>query len=118
MRCSKCGSDNRAERKFCAKCGGPLAPLCPKCGASNEPGEDFCGECGTSLSPPLAVPTEPTKTAEPLIRIRPEALPASFDGERKTVTALFADIRGSMELMEDLDPEEARAIIDPALKLM
>ena len=40
------------------------------------------------------------------------------DGERKTVTALFADIKGSTELMEDLDPEEARAIIDPALKLM
>jgi class 3 adenylate cyclase len=34
------------------------------------------------------------------------------------VTALFADIKGSMELMEDLDPEEARAIVDPALKLM
>jgi len=36
----------------------------------------------------------------------------------KTVTALFADIKGSMDLMEELDPEEARAIIDPALKLM
>jgi class 3 adenylate cyclase len=40
------------------------------------------------------------------------------DGERKTVTALFADIKGSIELMEDLDPEEARALIDPALHLM
>jgi class 3 adenylate cyclase len=40
------------------------------------------------------------------------------DGERKTVTALFADIKGSTELMAELDPEEARAIIDPALKLM
>src|SRR5579864_4102795 len=40
------------------------------------------------------------------------------EGERKTVTALFADIKGSTELMEDLDPEEARALIDPALKLM
>jgi class 3 adenylate cyclase len=40
------------------------------------------------------------------------------DGERKTVTALFADIKGSMELMEELDPEEARAIVDPALRLM
>ena len=40
------------------------------------------------------------------------------EGERKTVTALFADIKGSMELMEDLDPEDARAIVDPALKLM
>ena len=41
-----------------------------------------------------------------------------MEGERKTVTALFADIKGSTELMEDLDPEEARAIIDPALRLM
>src|ERR1700746_3944170 len=44
--------------------------------------------------------------------------PKQSTGERKTVTALFADIKGSTELMEDLDPEEARAIIDPALKLM
>src|SRR5207237_2214507 len=42
----------------------------------------------------------------------------TLDGERKTVTALFADIRGSTELMRDLDPEEARAIIDPVLQLM
>jgi len=41
-----------------------------------------------------------------------------LDGERKMVTALFADIKGSMELMEDIDPEDARAIVDPALKLM
>src|SRR5712692_4452525 len=42
----------------------------------------------------------------------------SADGERKTITALFADIKGSMALMEDLDPEEARSIIDPVLALM
>ena len=41
-----------------------------------------------------------------------------IEGERKTVTALFADIKGSTELEQDLDPEEARAIVDPALKLM
>jgi class 3 adenylate cyclase len=40
------------------------------------------------------------------------------EGERKIVTALFADIKGSTELEQDLDPEEARAIVDPALKLM
>jgi len=44
--------------------------------------------------------------------------PENLEGERKTVTALFADIKGSMDLIEDLDPEEARAIVDPALKLM
>ena len=55
------------------------------------------------------------------MRIASEQTVAYFvaiDGERKTVTALFADIKGSMELIEDLDPEDARAIVDPALKLM
>jgi class 3 adenylate cyclase len=40
------------------------------------------------------------------------------DGERKTISALFADIKGSTELMEELDPEEAQAIVDPALQMM
>src|SRR5205809_4882424 len=40
------------------------------------------------------------------------------DGERKTITALFADLKGSTALIEGLDPEEARAILDPALQLM
>jgi class 3 adenylate cyclase len=40
------------------------------------------------------------------------------DGERKTITALFADIKGSMDLLQDLDPEDARRLIDPALELM
>jgi class 3 adenylate cyclase/predicted ATPase len=43
---------------------------------------------------------------------------STSDGERKTITALFADIKNSMILIEDLDPEEARAIVDPALRLM
>jgi hypothetical protein len=47
-----------------------------------------------------------------------ETLVVPADGERKTVTALFADIKGSTELRQDLDPEQARAIIDPALKIM
>ena len=42
----------------------------------------------------------------------------AIDGERKTVTALFADLKGSTELMRDIDPEEARAILDPVLQLM
>jgi len=47
-----------------------------------------------------------------------EQTAAAPNEERKTVTALFADIKGSMELMEELDPEEARALVDPALHLM
>src|SRR5215831_18841271 len=114
MRCSKCGADNREGRKFCAQCGSPLAAKCPSCGASNEPGERFCGECGSALVAPAAA--GPKKFEEPQIRVA-EAL-ENLEGERKTVTVLFADIKGSMDLIEDLDPEDARAIVDPALKLM
>jgi class 3 adenylate cyclase len=58
------------------------------------------------------------KSNDAPIRVAEISSSENLDGERKTVTALFADIKGSMDLMEDLDPEEARAIIDPALKLM
>ena len=108
MKCAKCGADNREGRKFCSKCGGALARSCSKCGAANEPGADFCGECGTSLSSSLPARSEPAKAVDSAIRIGSEAPLESLDGERKTVTALFADIKGSTELDQDLDPEEAR----------
>jgi hypothetical protein len=113
MRCSKCGSDNREGRKFCTNCGTSLVGACPQCGAPTGTGERFCGECGSAInasSPrPRADPTQPQIVLS-------DAVPPSdaSDGERKTVTALFADIKGSMELMEELDPEEARAIVDRA----
>ena len=118
MRCSKCETENREGRRFCAECGAPIAVKCAQCGAPNQPDEKFCGECGTALS---GNPPSPAPKPEPLqaVRFTVEGLGEQpFDGERKMVTALFADIKGSMELMEDLDPEEARAIVDPALNLM
>jgi class 3 adenylate cyclase len=60
----------------------------------------------------------PPRAAESAIRIQSEGSSASLEGERKTVTALLADIKGSTELEQDLDPEQARVIVDPALKLM
>ncbi|HLI81659.1 MAG TPA: adenylate/guanylate cyclase domain-containing protein [Candidatus Binataceae bacterium] len=114
MKCAACGQDNREGRKFCAECGAPLASKCPQCGASNEPSEKFCGECGSAL----AAPATAKKSIEAPIRVAEAPAPENLEGERKTVTALFADIKGSTEMMEDLDPENARAIIDPALKLM
>jgi class 3 adenylate cyclase/tetratricopeptide (TPR) repeat protein len=99
--------------KFCGQCTAPLAQVCPKCGFENPPGFRFCGQCTTALGSGSAQPLPSNP-----IRIPETDGPAALDGERKTVTALFADIKGSMELMQDLDPEEARAIVDPALKLM
>jgi hypothetical protein len=94
----------------------PISRLCPQCGASNEPGEDFCGECATPLGQPPAASVKKSNDAP--IQVIEIPVAENIDGERKTVTALFADIKGSMELIEDLDPEEARRIVDPALKVM
>jgi class 3 adenylate cyclase/tetratricopeptide (TPR) repeat protein/ribosomal protein L40E len=121
MRCSKCGTNNPSGNSFCAQCGTALTQACSKCNADNPPTSNFCGKCGAALTGGAGSPATASPTAEPTstVRIAPEQPDTSLlDGERKTVTALFADIKGSMELMEDLDPEEARAIVDPALKLM
>ncbi len=124
MRCSKCGTNNPSTNNFCAKCGNALAKQCAKCKAENPPTSDFCGKCGARLTNGVgaaAATSSLPRAAADDVRVAPEptvADPGALEGERKTVTALFADIKGSMELMEDLDPEEARAIVDPALKLM
>src|SRR5258708_5608675 len=123
MRCTKCGTESTTNRKFCAACGRPLSRRCPRCGAENAPSSAFCEDCGAALAgsvPSAAASSPQAASMAPNIRVAPEQPDAStvIEGERKTVTALFADIKGSTELMEDLDPEEARTIIDPALKLM
>src|SRR5271167_51475 len=114
MRCTKCGIQNAADARFCNQCATPLSRACRKCAHLNAPDAKFCAECAASLAPPSTI----DQSTKP-VRVASERADASaLDGERKTVTALFADIKGSMELMEDLDPEEARAIVDPALRLM
>ena len=118
MRCSKCGSDNPEGKKFCGDCGAPLTNRCPKCNTENPPGKRFCGDCGTALPAISVAARPPTFSLLPADAVSVGGTDyVAVDGERKTVTALFADIKGSMELMEDLDPEEARTIVDPALKL-
>jgi ribosomal protein L40E len=110
MTCSKCGGDNPGDALFCEKCGAKLERACPSCGAAVSPDARFCKRCGQKLGsqPPLAAVPKATTHAGVRIVQDPSAS-GVIEGERKTVTALFADIKGSMELMEDLDPEEARA---------
>ena len=119
MRCPKCGTESKTRKKFCAVCGSPISNRCPKCGAENAPSSAFCEDCGTALAPNTAPSTSPPRGSASDVRVAAESSsPENLEGERKTVTALFADIKGSTELEQDLDPEEARAIVDPALKLM
>jgi hypothetical protein len=117
MRCTGCGSENPDSKRFCGDCGSPLGNRCPNCGSDNLATKKFCGDCGAQL--PTNAPTVAAETlaATPTEAIRVTSAQADAstltDGERKTVTALFADIKGSTKLMRDLDPEEARAIVDP-----
>ncbi len=110
MRCSNCKTENSDGLKFCNECGAALKKACSSCGFENAPAAKFCGQCGAGLG----VPASPTATRSESARIQvaETSAPENLDGERKTVTALFADIMGSTELIRDLDPEEARAPID------
>jgi class 3 adenylate cyclase/ribosomal protein L40E len=116
MQCPSCKTDNPPDAAFCEQCGSKLEHVCPTCKAAVSPGARFCKKCGTAIA--ASAPASVKKTFDGPIRIADTTAPENLDGERKTVTALFADIKGSTELEEDLDPEEARAIIDPALRLM
>jgi class 3 adenylate cyclase/tetratricopeptide (TPR) repeat protein len=121
MECPRCHRENRQGRRFCSDCGAPLALACPSCSFSNEPGERFCGGCGQPLVPspsPTARFTSaesytPKHLVEKILTSR-----SALEGERKQVTVLFADLKGSMELLADRDPEEARRLLDPVLERM
>jgi len=140
MTCPQCQTKNKPGRKFCTACGQALPLLCLQCGFANEPGDRFCGNCGTRLTTQPPITSSQSSIVSYQSPIPNRQLPASYtpkhladrilaeqaaieargatDGERKTITALFADLKGSTAFIEDLDPEEARRIIDPALQLM
>ena len=138
MYCPRCRLENEEGAKFCEACGATLARACPSCGHEVRPTARFCPACGASLTG--AAKGKKRKAKKPSSGQRREANPIDYtprhlaerilaeqgameargapDGERKTITALFADIKGSMALIEDLDPEEARHLVDPTLQLM
>ena len=121
MKCSRCQNENRPEAKFCEQCGAPLSRRCAGCGAELSPSAKFCAECGRptespeSGAPRLGTPRSytPEHLAERILTSK-----AALEGERKQVTVLFADLKGSMELLADRDPEEARQLLDPVLERM
>src|SRR5262249_40399976 len=132
MQCPQCGVDARDGAKFCRKCGTRFERTCPTCGTTVAPDDSFCEECGATLTSRSATTApEPTPTLQPTSRFTsPQAYTPphlaqriinsrdALQGERKQVTVLFADLKGSMELLADRDPEEARRILDQVLERM
>ena len=120
MKCSRCQHENPAGTRFCGQCAALLASLCGACGAPNPPDNRFCGQCAAPLRPATAAPSVPGPEAYTPRHLAEKILSskAALEGERKQVTVLFADLKGSMELLADRDPEEARKLLDPVLERM
>jgi hypothetical protein len=114
MRCPSCGFDNPEGLKFCGECGTPVTVPCPRCGFANPPQFKFCGDCGASLilasrpssTPSLAAQPQPPSHYTPAyLAEKILTSKAALEGERKQVTVLFADLKGSMELLEAVRKE-------------
>jgi class 3 adenylate cyclase/tetratricopeptide (TPR) repeat protein len=102
------------------KCGAGLAKSCGQCGTELPGQAVYCFACGqpvgaSTSAPRFAAPEAytPRHLAEKILTSK-----AALEGERKQVTVLFADLKGSMELLADRDPEEARKLLDPVLERM
>src|SRR2546427_320035 len=121
MKCPRCQHENPSQAKFCLECGVRVALTCTKCRSELPAGAKFCPECGEPIASQATAEAQftspesytPKHLAEKILTSK-----SALEGERKQVTVLFADLKGSMELLADRDPEEARKILDPVLERM
>ena len=120
MQCERCRQDNPSPARFCMKCGGGLGLSCARCRTELPAGAAFCFACGQSVTSPTAEPRfaspeayTPKHLVEKILTSR-----TAVEGERKQVSVLVADLRGSLELLAERDPEEARKLVDPVVERM
>ena len=111
MNCPECRIQNSADAVFCENCGYRLEVTCTSCGGANHLKAKFCKKCGQRLPEPEAAALPAAQTFGSLDAYTPKHLAEkilnsknSLEGERKQVTVLFADMKGSMELLADRDP--------------
>ena len=122
--CPQCQGENPPGARFCNHCGHRLDATCASCGHANPPGSTFCNGCGGRLgaadsgSATVGRFTSPDTYTPKHLAERILTSRSALEGERKVVTVLFADLKGSMELLADRDPEDARKILDPVLAHM
>jgi hypothetical protein len=122
MKCAQCQFENPDGSKFCLECGSRFQVACPECGKPLPPCAKFCNECGHDLRRAVEAPTidysqpqsyTPKHLVDKILNSR-----SALEGERKQVTVLFADVKGSMELAEQVDPEEWHRILDRFFQIL
>ena len=128
MQCPECNTGNPEGAKFCLKCGVKLVLVCPQCKTELPPHAEFCIACGTQLvTPPSEAMREPGlgRLTEALERLVPRefaerllATRGQVGKERRMVTILFSDVKGSTAMAEDLDPEEVMEIMEGAFDVL
>ena len=118
MQCRRCHAQNLDGARFCEDCGARLELTCPSCGQPVGIGKKFCRSCGAVLTAPATDVASPESYTPKHLVEKILGSEGALEGERKLVTVLFADLKGSMELLADRDPEEARKLLDPVLERM
>jgi class 3 adenylate cyclase/tetratricopeptide (TPR) repeat protein len=117
MQCPRCQHENPPQAKFCLECGARQVLTCSKCRVELPGSAKFCLECGEPVGPQIQTRSPESYTPKHLAE-RILTSKSALEGERKQVTVLFADLKGSMELLADRDPEDARKLLDPVLEHM
>ncbi|HVR33070.1 MAG TPA: adenylate/guanylate cyclase domain-containing protein [Acidimicrobiia bacterium] len=118
MQCRNCGHHNSGDARFCARCGTGLTVTCGVCGTVAEAGAAFCTNCGAPVGEAATGGSELHRylPQELLTKLEAARTGRAMTGERRTVTMLFADIRGSTAAAETLDPEDWAEIINGAFE--
>jgi class 3 adenylate cyclase/tetratricopeptide (TPR) repeat protein len=121
MDCPCCQHANDATANFCEECGARLgASTCATCGAEQKASAKFCPRCGTQVgaSTGAALARAPRAYTPKHLADKILQSKSALEGERKQVTVLFADVKGSMELAEQVDPEEWHTILDRFFQIL
>jgi class 3 adenylate cyclase/tetratricopeptide (TPR) repeat protein len=108
--CRHCQAENASGSRYCENCGNQLDRMCTACGVACRLSARFCRQCGALLAPETTAPLA-AEIARKDVKFLDE-------GERKHVTVLFADVRGSTQLIAPLDPETAMHQLDPTVQSM
>ncbi len=120
MRCLRCQQDNPPGSNFCLGCGTRLGSTCTVCGAALVAGARFCTRCGVQVEAAAsdarfssAASYTPKHLAARILTSK-----TALEGERKHVTVLFADVKGSTELADQVDPEAWHGILDRFFEIL